>query len=256
MPYSAWSIPHTVFDYGTTSAPCLQAGTTVCKAGGSPMTVYDIASQYTNASYSTTQYVNQKSNADHFGTMEFAVGKAMTHRFSLNASYTATKNHLYSPNIQSSLGSAPQGNTGPQAIVTNPNQLTYPLNTLWYWTARISGAVRLPLKFEFAPNLTMYTGIQGGRYLSFSLPNYGTINLPTEAFGSEVTTYRTVLNFRFSRDIKFERIGNFRANIEVLNATNNSAPWGVTSWSSGSSYGKTSSTSTPMIARFGVIYTK
>jgi hypothetical protein len=256
MPYSAWNTAYTVFDYGPTTAPCLQSGTTVCKAGGTAHTVYDIAKQYTAATYSQTMYVNRTNSVDHFGTLEFAVAKSMSHRVSFSAGYTATKNHAYCTNITCSTTGAAAGNGGPQAIVTSPNQLNFPLNTSWYWTGRFSGNIRLPWKFDISPVLNIYTGKNGYRYLSFTLPNSGSESLPLEPFGSELNQYRVVLNFRLSRDFKFERAGTFRANFELLNATNNSSAWGVVGYASGSSFDKVNSTSMPIIARFGVIWQK
>jgi hypothetical protein len=246
IPFSGWTIPYTVFDGGPTTPSCLPTATTKCPAGPA-LTVYDMDPKYKGAAYSTTQYVNRTSNADHFTTLEGTVTKRPgSGHWTVLASYTATRDHAWV--------NGNNGNNAAAPIQTNPNQLLFPIDTRWVWQARLTGNYRLPWKFDISATYNLYNGLLGQRTQTYVLPNAGSITVPVEAWGAQEGPLRTLMNIRVARNFVFEKWGTIRPNLELLNTLNSAAPWGIT-FTSGPRFGYYNSTDTPRIARIGVIYT-
>ena len=167
-------------------------------------------------------------------------------KWNLVANYTGLKEHQW------------LGNSGEAAglpIAVNPNQLYFPLNTTWNWQAMATGNYQLPLRFDVSGSYQVYNGLLGQRAESVPFPNAGTTTIPVAPYGSYTGNLRGLLNLRFARDFHFnhER-STLRPSLEMLNSTNSAATWAVTTFNSGSNYGKISTTDTPRIFRMGLIY--
>jgi TonB dependent receptor len=243
IPYSAWDIPYTVHDQGSTIAPCLPNGTTTCSQTGPAFTIYDLDPAYKGTAFSETEYENRPTNRDDFyRTMTAVLTKRPTSdRWSITASYTLSKVHRWITG----------GSFSP--IQTNPNELYFPVDTSWNWQSRITGVYRLPWKFEVAGIYELFNGLQGQRVSAYTLPNSGSLMLPVEPFGAEESPMRALLNMRFARDFHADRIGTFRPSVELLNGLNSAAPWAET-YTTGPTFGKYTTTDTPRIFRFGLVY--
>jgi len=243
IPFNAWNISYTVYDAGPTAAPCFSTTPGKCPAG-TPITIWDMGPAYKGATYSQTMYLNRAAG-DHFGTIEATVIKRPgSGRWNILASYTATRNHAYI--------NGNNGNNAAAPIQTNPNQLYFPIDTSWPWQARVTGNYRLPWQFDISGTLNIYNGLRGQRTETYVLPNAGSITIPVEKYGSTEGPVRDLLNLRIAWNHKREH-GSFRPNLEILNATNASAPWSVT-FTSGPRFGFYNNIDTPRILRFGVIY--
>jgi hypothetical protein len=246
IPFSAWNIPVLVHDAGPTAPSCLPTATVACNASGPAFTIYDMAPAYKGAAFSTTQYVNKTTNGDHFGTIEATLIKRPgSGRWTLIASYTATRDHAYI--------NAANGNNGAAPIFTNPNQLLFPLDTTWAWQGRLTGNYRLPWRFDVSATYNLYNGLYGQRTETYVLPNAGSITIPVERYGAQEGPIRALMNLRFARNFRTERWGLFRPNVELLNALNSAAPWTIT-YTSGPRFGYYNSTDTPRIVRVGLVY--
>jgi len=246
IPFSAWNIPYVVHDAGPTTPSCLPTATANCSTAGPAFTIYDMAASYKGAAFSQTQYVNKSGNADHFGTIEATIIKRPgSGRWTLLASYTATRDHAWI--------NAANGNNGAAPIQTNPNQLLFPTDTTWAWQARVTGNYRLPWKFDVSATYNLYNGLLGERTETYVLPNAGSITIPVERYGAQEGPIRALMNLRFARNFRTEKHGLFRPNVELLNALNSAAPWTVT-FTSGPRFGYYNSTDTPRIVRAGLVY--
>jgi hypothetical protein len=199
---------------------------------------------YKGATFSQTMYVN-RSDGDRYGTIEATVMKRPgSGKWNVLASYTATKNHAFINQNNGNNNSAP--------IQTNPNQLYFPLDTTWAWQARMTGNVKLPLRFDISGTLNVYNGLRGQRTETYVLPNAGSITIPVEAWGATTGPVRDLVNLRLAWVLKVGR-STLRPNLEILNVTNSAAPWSLT-FTSGPRFGYYNNIDTPRIARFGVIY--
>jgi Carboxypeptidase regulatory-like domain len=246
IPFGAWTTAYTVYDAGPTVPSCLPTATVTCNTNGPAFPVYDMAAAYKGAAFSTTQYVNKTGNGDHFGTIEATVMKRPgSGRWTVLASYTATRDHSY-------INTA-NGNNGAAPIWTNPNQLLFPLDKTWAWQGRLTGNYRLPWRFDISATYNLYNGLYGQRTESYVLPNAGSIVVPVERYGAEEGPIRALLNLRFARNFRTERWGLFRPNVELLNALNSAAPWTIT-YTSGPRFNYYNSTDTPRIVRVGLVY--
>jgi Carboxypeptidase regulatory-like domain len=256
IPFSAWSTQYTMYDQGPTTAACyvpVMPNTKACSAAtlatAPHYTIYDLQPGY--AQLTQTEYVNRPSDrSDHVQTIEATVTKRSTNgKWNLVANYTGIKEHVW---IIPAAGNA--GEAGPLPIQVNPNQEFFPLNTTWNWQARATGNYKLPWKFDVSGTFQIYNGLQGQRAESVPFPNAGATAISVEPFGSYTGPLRGLLNFRFARDFHFKESQLLRPTLELLNATNTAATWGVTTYNSGPTFGKISSTDTPRIFRFGAIY--
>jgi hypothetical protein len=246
IPFSAWNTPIVVHDAGPTAPSCLPTATTTCKTNGPAFTIYDMDPAYKGAAFSTTQYVNKANNGDHFGTIEATLIKRPgSGRWTMVASYTATRDHAYL--------NAANGNNGAAPIQTNPNQLLFPVDTTWVWQGRLTGNYRLPWQFDVSATYNLYNGLYGQRTETYVLPNAGSITIPVERYGAEEGPIRALMNLRFARNFRTERWGLFRPSVELLNALNSAAPWVIT-YTSGPRFGYYNSTDTPRIVRAGLVY--
>jgi Carboxypeptidase regulatory-like domain/TonB dependent receptor len=243
VPFSAWTIPYTVYDGGPSVASCFSTTAGRCPAVGAPITIWDMDPTYKGASFSQTMYVN-RADGDRFGTIEGTVIKRPgSGKWNVLASYTATKNRQFI--------NGNNGNNAAAPIQTNPNQLYFPLDTTWSWQGRLSGNYKLPYRFDVSGTLNVYNGLRGQRLGVFVLPNAGSITIPLEPFGATEGPVRDLLNLRLAWVLKTPR-WTLRPNLEILNATNSAAPWNIT-FTSGPRYGFYNNIDTPRIARFGVI---
>jgi hypothetical protein len=251
IPYSAWTIPYVVHDGGPTTASCLPTTKVTCPTTGRAFTVYDFVSAYKGTSFAQTEYVNRPSSAaDHVGTIEATlVKRGGSGKWTVLTGYTANNQHIW---VLPSGGN--NGFNGQLPIPVSPNELLFPLNTTWAWQARVSGNYQLPYKFDISSLFQIYNGLQGQRTETYALPNAGAITVPVEPFGAETGPIRPLLNFRFARDFRMERYGTLRPSFEILNATNSAAPWAIT-YASGPRFNYYTTTDTPRIYRFGVVYT-
>ena len=244
VPYSAWTIPYTVYDGGPTVPSCFSTTPGRCPAVGMPITVWDMDPKYKGASFSQTMYVN-RTDGDRFGTIEATVIKRPgSGKWNVLASYTTTHDHMFI--------NGNNGNNAAAPIQTNPNQNYFPLDTTWPWQARLTGNYRLPKNFDVSGTLNIYNGLYGQRTETYVLPNAGSITIPVEAYGSTTGPIRDLLNLRFAWSWGGKQ-GKFRPNLEILNATNSAPPWSMT-YTSGPRFGYYNNINTPRILRFGAIY--
>jgi len=251
IPYSAWTQQDSFLNQGPLLPACELSPVNKCPAGaaGSPFTVFDLpnGSPFTNALYSTTQYVNSPdANSNHVLVYEATVTKRWSGNWSVIANYTAIRDHNWL--------NAGTSNQGEQPIATNPNQRYFPLDTSWNWQARVTGNHRLPKRFDFAATLQVLNGVRRQQFESVSGLNAGTIIIPVNQYGQISGPVRTLLNVRLSRDFKFEHHGTLRPTLELLNITNSSSVWGYTTSNSSTNFYNISSLTPPRIARFGVVY--
>jgi hypothetical protein len=205
--------------------------------------VYDLNPAYKGTAFSQTEYQNRDSDrGDHYETLTGVLNKrASGGRWSVTASYTVSHVHRWLTG----------GSFSP--ITTSPNQTFFPVNTSWNWQSRITGDYKLPFKFDVAVLYELFNGLQGQRTLTFTLPNSGSLTIPVETFGSQESPMRALLNLRFARDFHFDRLGTLRPSAELLNALNSASPWGET-YTTGARFGTYTTTDTPRIARFGLVY--
>ena len=219
----------TVYDPGPNVTPTLN-GTV-----GTPISIYDLDPAYRGAQFSQTTYSNRPSNfSDNFTTYEATLTKRSTGRWSAIASYSVTKNHQF-------VNGQP----------TNPNLALNNLDTNAPWSARLSGSYDLPWHWDVSAQLIVQNGLLAARTATYNLPNSGALALRAEE-ATPKGPRRQNLNVRFAREIRAaER--RLRLSAEILNLNNNASPYAMMV-STGQQYGRTTTISTPRVARLGFTF--
>lgn len=229
VPYEAWNRPVQVFDPGPTGTPGVSQG-------GPAITLFDLDPAFRGEAFSGNKYVN-RDTSDTFKTIEFGVTKRSSDRWSVLASQTMTRNHRWIV-----------------PIVTNPNQLNFPIDDTWVWQTTVSGHYLMPLDIDVSATYQAYNGLQGQRTATYvsprvPIPGAGRIVIPVEPFGATSGEMRSLLNIKVAK-----KLSGLRLFFEVLNTLNNNSSWNQ-NFNSGPSFGVVSQIPNPRIARLGTSFT-
>jgi len=140
-------------------------------------------------------------------------------------------------------------------VPQSPNDDYFNLDNTWTWQGRLTGSYELPWQISFSGTSQIYSGIKGQRTNLFrNIPSAGTVTLRMEPFGTTTGPMRALVNLRVARDLSGPWPGRLRFSVDVLNALNGAAPWGM-STASGPTFGQYTSTFSPRILRAGILYT-
>jgi hypothetical protein len=247
-PYSVYNVPITRTDPGP------DGSVTATADNVGPVTFYDfdpalrplVAAQY-----------HTRDTDDHFNTAEIAFTKRRSDRWSVTTSFAVTKNHRWV-----------------DAIAESPNDLYFPIDETYEWSAKIAGTYQMPFKIEASALFDAFSGLPGQRTYVFAaadpegkpgqnLRGFGTVNLRLEPFGERKGPQRNNLNLRAARSIALAHSQAIRLELDVLNTLNTNVPWGNPGagtpalgiiFASGPNFGYAQQIVAPRIFRVGVTY--
>jgi outer membrane receptor protein involved in Fe transport len=205
---------------------------------GPMVTVYDYDPAYRGSKYVGVMRVNRARNQEPYTqTIEAAVTRRTVGKWGMLSSFSAEKNHKL------------------LVVPQSPNDDYFNLDNTWTWQGRLTGSYELPWQISFSGTSQIYSGIKGQRTNLFrNIPSAGTVTLRMEPFGTTTGPMRALVNLRVARDLSGPWPGRLRFSVDVLNALNGAAPWGM-STASGPTFGQYTSTFSPRILRAGILYT-
>jgi hypothetical protein len=241
-PYSNFNIPVTVVDPG-------------------PDGVYgngdDASVAAFNLSDTTTPARNTTRNIDgyenDFKTLEFAVNKRYSNRWSMTASFS----HTWSRQFGNLYFNNRFGTTVPNfslfgSYPSNPNERTQ--NEYTDWNAKVTGTVDAGWGLRVTPVVKMQSGAPYGRFFQTRVGelNYGTQIILAEPIGTRRQDHIRVVDFRVEKQLRFAadraKLGVF---FDVFNALNSNTAVNI-DWRSGAGFEKPTTVLGPRIAKFGV----
>lgn len=241
-PYTNFNVPVNVVDPG--------ADGTYGNADDRNVAAFNL-SDTTTAPSNTTRNVDGYEND--FKTIEFAVNKRYSNRWSMNASFSHTWTHQF--------GNLYFGNRfGTQvanfslfgSYPSNPNEKTQ--NEYTDWNAKISGTVDAGWGIRVTPVVKLQSGAPYGRFFQTRTGelNYGTQIILAEPIGTRRQDNVAVVDFRVEKQLKFAadraKLGLF---FDLFNAMNSNTAVNI-DWRSGAGFEKATTVLGPRIAKFGV----
>jgi len=237
-PYDSYSIAVTNPDPG----PDGKVGT--ADDPGRQITYYEYPTSLAPAKFGLQQLSNDRTPAQTYKSIDIAFFKRYSHRWSFNASYTATLRDQPYGSDEGDLLSAPltpngEINTGVHA---------------WEWTAKVSGVYGLPYGLQFSGNFVSLSGAPTARTVSFTGGKTITsITLNVDPIGTLQLPTNNQLDLRLEKAFSLARTQKLLARVSMFNALNASTVTGMTVLSS-VNYLKPTSIAPPRITEFSVTY--
>jgi hypothetical protein len=256
-PYTAYSIPLTRRDPGPDGI--------VNTADDGPMvTIWDYAAAYRGAAFVGNERVNYPSNRrDYFHTLEVTLNKRFSQRWDATVSGSAVKNHasiLTTANGEKTTTAS--ATTTSSAVPQSPNDLYFPLNETWDWTARTTTSYVLPFNIRVAALAFFESGAAGQRTYIFRatdplggppLVQQATVTLPLEPYGAHRGPVRDQVNVRFTKLMRLSHGRTVELNADVNNIINSNAAWSST-YQSGPTFGYATNVLPPRLLQFGAAF--
>ena len=257
-PYDVYNIPITNPDPG----PDGRLGTT--DDPGTFVTYYDYPAAYRGRAFQQPMLVNDRKADQTYKSVEIAATKRLSSRWSLMASYSATKIHI--PYVQNTASTGSDfTNVGLQVFLAtyDPNAEINTLMDVWEWQARIDGAYIFPHGVLVSANFEHRSGTPYARTVSFTggqqIPS---IVLRVEPIGARRLPNINLLHTRVEKSFRLTRGQKVALQLNIFNATNiNSTNTNVLitersfTQLSGPAFGRPSSILPPRIAELGMSYT-
>ena len=225
QPFDAFNVATTVRDPGPD-------GRTGTADDGGLINAFNLSSTYLGLP--TQNLATNIGGQSEFDTMELAINKRMSHRWSASASYSFTWNkavrNAFNPN------SCINANADCQDETTD-------------YSFKMNGVFELPGGLKMSPVYRFQTGNSFARTFVATL-NYANPTISVEPLGAERTKNVNLIDLRFDRafPIKGGRLSPF---LDLYNLANSNAEQNITV-SSGTSYLRPINIIPPRVARVGV----
>jgi len=250
-PYDVYSIPITNPDPG----PDGRVGT--ADDPGKSITYYDYPAAYRGRSFQQPMLINgSRADDQTFKSFELAASKRLSRRWSLLASYSATKIHI--PNVQNTASTGNDfTNPGLQVFLAtfDPNAEINTLMHVWEWQGRLDGAYILPHDVLVSANFEHRSGTPYARTVSFT----GGTQIPSlvarvEPIGARRLPNINLLHMRLEKSFRVTQGQKVALRLNVYNATNINSEQSITQLS-GVNFGRPAGVVPPRILEVGVNYT-
>ncbi|HEV3217760.1 MAG TPA: carboxypeptidase-like regulatory domain-containing protein [Vicinamibacterales bacterium] len=235
-PYNTW-IP------ASPATPFIDAQT------GAPVTIYTYPASEVGAAFNVLQAVNAADNRpDTFQSVEVAVTKRYSKRWTGSASFWTTKNHQW----------IATGTTATAATPQSPNDDRFPVDNTRYWEGRANGTYSLPLGLNVTGSYRGQSGAPGQRTEVFTAPSsvlrQGSVTLRMGPFGEFHSPAVQILALRVDKIVGLGGSRKVQFTFEVFNALNSA---GITSatYLTGSQFGYATGVTSARVARIGAAYT-
>ena len=237
-PYSAFNIPLTRKDPGPD-------GVVNTADDGGFVTIYDYDPAYRGSRFVGNQNVNRPAGRDDwYHALEAAVMKRHADRWSLQASYTATKYHRWIV-----------------AIAQNPNDDHFPLDEAWRWALKLNGNYEFKHDIGIGAIMEFLNPPPGQRTYTFRaadplggapLRQLTTVNLRLEPFGAQKEQTVPIMNLRAGKKFRFGKT-MLQVSVDALNVINSNSVKAA-SYVSGPGFGNVTDVVPPRQIRVGMQY--
>ena len=238
--YDSYNIPKSVADPG----PDGVVGTADdLGLGLAPVNYLAFASTLKGSQFTTKQLTNDRTPPEKFTSIDVALFKRYSHKWSFSASYSATLRHLPFGSDEGDLLSAP----------LNPNAEINAAIHLWEWTAKVSGVYGLPYGVQLSGNFVSLSGSPYARTVTINDATIGTLTVPVEAIGTRILPVNNQLDLRLEKGFKLTPTKKILVHVNIFNALNAST---ITARGSNSSatFGQPTSIEAPRITEFSLTY--
>jgi hypothetical protein len=235
LPKSAYNIPLTRRDPGLDGV--LNTGD-----DGGTVTIYDFDPAYRGAAFVRNEPRNYDRD-NHYQTIEVAMMKRLSERWSATASFWSTKYHEWL---------APFDN--------NPNADVNALDQAWRWAGNFSGTYELPAGMQVGAFVQSKIGVLGQRTNIFRaldpdggprLNQLSSVTLRLEPMGAQKGAAIHVIGVRASKAFALRRAQRIQCELDIFNLLNSSAQTSVV-YGSGPTFGYATDVLPPRIARLGL----
>jgi hypothetical protein len=222
-------------------------GTFVDGQTGAPVTIYTYPASQVGTAFNRLEAINARSGRDDtFHSIEVAVTKRYSRKWTGNASFWTTKNHRW-------LGSSTIGAAAPQS----PNDERFPTDDTWNWEGRANVTYNFPLGINASVNYRSQSGAPGQRTQAFSAAStvlrQGSVTLRMGPFGEFQAPAVQIVALRLGKTVQVKGSHRMEFTFQLFNALNGS---GITSVSyvTGSQFGQVTGITSARVARIGAAY--
>jgi hypothetical protein len=237
-PYSAWNIPISRRDPGPD-------GLINTPDDRGMVQLFDYDPAFRGSRFVSNVSTNVPlENHDYYRGWEVDLVKRMQSRWSATGSIQMVKNHA----------------TRLTALVpSSPNDLFFPLQEDWDWSAKVYGTYRAPWNVEVSGVLNVLRGAPTQRTYVFGtvdplggrpLSQAGTLNIPLEPLGSDHLQPQKVVNLKIARPFPLPGGTRLQVDVQVFNLLNDNTPTTV-SRVSGPAFNRVTAFTPPRVAAIG-----
>lgn len=200
---------------------------------GDMWTIYDFSPAYAGAAFIGNMIINQP-DTDRFHTMEAALTKRFSNRWSLQSSFWLIKNHAWV-----------------EQKFENPNFDHFPLDRTWNWGSNLSTTYTLPYDIRVSGFIQSKRGVRGQRtYIFRQLPQLATATVRMEEYGAQEAPAMTNVNLRLSKDFTIRGSIKIGFDADMFNVLNAATPSAV-NWVSGPAFGYATAVLPARVIRLG-----
>jgi hypothetical protein len=208
---------------------------------GGVVTIHDYDPAYRGAAFVRNVIMNSPET-DKIQTVEFAVTKRMSNRWSAQSSFFAVKNDRWL-----------------ELFIETPNNEYFPKDETWDWGGNLTGSYLLPGDVRISGFLQSKAGAKGARTNIFRavdpdggppLRQLSTVTLRLEPTGSQRTPTMTSINLRVSREFGLGGSRRVGIDVDAYNVLNAATASAVT-WASGPTFGYVTDVIPARVIRFG-----
>jgi hypothetical protein len=215
---------------------------------GTILTYWDYPAQYRGAAFQEPMLVNDSSADETYRSFEVALSKRMSRRWSLMASYSATK--LNVPFVPTTGGAFTVN-----LPAMDPNAEILSANETWEWLGRVSGAYELPADVLLSSNFEHRSGSPWARTVSVrggqQIPS---MTLRAETIGTRRLPNLNLLNMRVEKSFGLDSNRRLALRLNMYNLLNVNTVLSVNSLS-GDAFGRPTAIQAPFIAELGLNFT-
>jgi len=248
-PYSSYNIPVTNPDPG----PDGVLGT--ADDPGKSITFYEYPTALASRQFQQPMLINSAADDQKYTSFEVAASKRLDRRWTLMASYSATKVDI--PYWQNTASTGNDfTNPGLQVFLAtyDPNAEINSAYKVWEQTGRIDGAYIFPYGIQVSANFEHRSGQPYARTVNFPGPApISTIVLRVEPIGARQLPDINLLHMRVEKTLRVAQGRRLSLRLNVFNVTNINAEQSITQLS-GVNFGRPGGVLPPRIAELGVNY--
>ena len=200
---------------------------------GDIWTVYDFPLSMAGPAFVGNKIINQPYD-DKFHTMEAALTKRFSNKWSLQSSFWMIKNHAWV-----------------EQKFENPNFDHFPLDETWNWGGNLSTTYTMPWDLRVSGFIQSKRGARGQRtYIFRQLPGLATATVRMEEYGAQEAPAMTNVNLRFSKDFTLRGSLRIGFDADMFNVLNAGTPSAV-NWVSGPTFGYATAVLPARVIRLG-----
>lgn len=214
---------------------------------GQPITIYTYPASLVGATFNRLRAANAPSDrANTFHSLEVAITKRYSKKWTGTASFWTTKNHQWIT-TGTSYANTPQ----------SPNDDRFPVDNTRRWEGRANVTYSAPWNIDLTGSYRAQSGFQGQRTQVFTAAStilrQGSVTLRMGEMGEFTSPAVQILNMRATKSFS---IGDKRISLDfqLFNALNSSGITGV-NYQTGTQFGQVTEITSARVYRFGGAFT-